>query len=166
MISWAGVFGSVSRDMQRPDSDVDILVGYSKDADFWRDVCGSINGLIDNLSEVLGRKTDVVPYMQNREMAYVHMEALLTAKTIWGDASWFMTSRDSAESILRLGYVRTKKAREMLSYVQETVLSFKVRDLSVTQQGYIVVPSLIYHNRKNGCPPNTRLFTHLSLMTL
>jgi predicted nucleotidyltransferase len=128
MISWAGVFGSVSRGMQRPDSDVDILVGYSKDADFWCDVCGSINGLIDNLSEVLGRKADVVPYMQNREMAYVHMEALLTAKTIWGDASWLTTSRDSAESMLRLGYARTKKAREMLSYVQEMVLSFEVRD--------------------------------------
>jgi hypothetical protein len=54
------------------------------------------------------------------------MEALLTAKTIWG-ASWLMASRDSAESILRLGYARMKKAREILSYI-ETVLSFEVRD--------------------------------------
>lgn len=62
MISWAGVFGSVGRDKQQPDSDI----GYSKDADFWRDVCGSI----DNLFQVPGRKADVVPHMQNHETAY------------------------------------------------------------------------------------------------
>jgi len=33
-IAWAGVFGSVSQGTRRPDSDVDILVGYSKDTDF------------------------------------------------------------------------------------------------------------------------------------
>ncbi|KIM87395.1 hypothetical protein PILCRDRAFT_275161 [Piloderma croceum F 1598] len=59
-ISWAGIFGSVSRGAQWPDSDVDVLVGYSKHADFWCDVCGSINWLGDNLSDVLARKADVV----------------------------------------------------------------------------------------------------------
>jgi predicted nucleotidyltransferase len=127
-ISWAGIFGSVSRGAQRPDSDVDALVGYSKHADFWRDVCGSINWLGDNLSDVLARKVDVVTYVEDREMAYVHMEALLTAKTIWGDASWFVASRDSAEKILRQGYGRTKKAREMLLCIQKTVLSLGVRE--------------------------------------
>ena len=63
-------------------SDVDIIVGYSKHADFWRDVFGSLTWLIDSLTEVLGRKADVVPYLQNREMGYIHVEALLTAKTI------------------------------------------------------------------------------------
>lgn len=127
-ISWAGIFGSVSRDTQRPDSDVDVLVGYSKHADFWHDVCGSINWLGDNLSDVLARKADVVPYVEDCEMAYVHMEALLTAKTIWGNASWLVTSRDSAENILRQGYGRMRKAREMLSSIQKTVLSLGVRD--------------------------------------
>jgi predicted nucleotidyltransferase len=60
-IAWAGVFGSVSRGTQRPDSDVDILVGYSKDADFLHDVCGSINWLTDSLSDVLAREVDIVP---------------------------------------------------------------------------------------------------------
>ena len=87
MILRAGVFGSVIRGTQRPESDVDIIVGYSKHADFWYDVCGSLSWLMDNLTEVLGQTVDVIPYLQNSEMAYVHMEALLTAKTIWGDAS-------------------------------------------------------------------------------
>jgi hypothetical protein len=82
---------------------VDIIVGYSKHADFWRDVCGSLTWLMDNLTEVLGRKVDVVPYLQNSEMAYVHMEALLTAKTIWGDDSWLMTNWGSAGQMLRQG---------------------------------------------------------------
>jgi len=77
MISWAGVFGSVSRRSQQPDNDVDVLVGYSKHADFWRKVCSGINRLMDNLSKVLSRKADIVPYVQNRE---IHMGALLTAK--------------------------------------------------------------------------------------
>jgi predicted nucleotidyltransferase len=127
-IAWAGVFGSVSRGTQRPDSDVDILVGYSKDADFWHDVCGSINWLTDNLSGVLGREVDVVPYVENCEMGYVHMEALLTTKSIWGDASWLVVSRDSAEKTLREGYTRTKNAREIWLRVRETVLSDVVRD--------------------------------------
>jgi predicted nucleotidyltransferase len=97
-ISQAGVFGSVSRGAQRYNSDVDILVGHSKYAEFWRDVCGSFTGLMASLSEVL-----VVPYVQNRERSYVHMETLLTVKIIWRDALWLMMSRDSAENILRQG---------------------------------------------------------------
>jgi predicted nucleotidyltransferase len=127
-ISWAGVFGSVSRGTQRPDSDVDILVGYSKHADLGRDVCGSFTWLMDNLTEVLGRKADVVLYLQNSEMTYIHMEALLSAKTIWGDVSWLMTSRKPAEHMLRQGYARTKKTSEMLSRIQETILLFEVCD--------------------------------------
>jgi hypothetical protein len=88
----------------------------------------SLTWLMDNLTEVLGRTVDVIPYLQNREMAYVHMEALLTTKTIWGDVSWLMTSRGSAGQMLRQGYARTKKAREMLSCVRETILSFEVCD--------------------------------------
>jgi hypothetical protein len=77
---------------------------------------------------VLGREVDVVPYMETCEMGYVHMEALLTIKTIWGDASWLVVSRDSAEKTLREGYTRTKNAREILLRVRETVLSDVVRD--------------------------------------
>ena len=113
---------------KRPDSDVDILVGYSKDADVLHDICGSINWLTDNLSDVLGREVDVVPYVENCEMGYVHMEALLTTKTIWGDASWLVASRDTAEKTLREGYTRTKNVREIWLHVRERVLSDVVRD--------------------------------------
>lgn len=44
VIAWAGVFGSVGRGTQRSDSDVDIILGYSLEADFFDDVCGSTTG--------------------------------------------------------------------------------------------------------------------------
>jgi len=87
-----------------------------------------INWLTDNLSDVLAREVDVVPYVENCEMGYVHMEALLTTKTIWGDASWLVASRDSAEKTLREGYTRTKNAREIWLRVRETVLSDVIRE--------------------------------------
>ena len=43
----------------------------------------------------------------------MHMEVLPTVKTIWDDAAWSTTSRDSAEDIPRTGHTRTKKARKM-----------------------------------------------------
>jgi predicted nucleotidyltransferase len=86
-ILWAGVFSLVSQVTQWPDSDVDVLVIYLKHIDSWHEVCGSINWLRDNLSDVLGRKANIVPYVEDSEMLYVHMEAILTAKTILGDAS-------------------------------------------------------------------------------
>lgn len=41
---WAGVFWSVSRGTHKPDSEVDIVVGYSPDADYQDDVSGTTAG--------------------------------------------------------------------------------------------------------------------------
>jgi predicted nucleotidyltransferase len=64
---WAGVFGSVSRGMQRPDSDVDILVGYSTaaDANWMKDVVVTVNFLQHRLAEVFDREFDVIPFIEN-----------------------------------------------------------------------------------------------------
>jgi predicted nucleotidyltransferase len=80
---WAGVFGSVSRGTQRPDSDVDIVVGYSPDADFFDDVCGSMALFVKRLPETLGVEVDVIAFKkQSKTFRYVEMEAMLSAKTI------------------------------------------------------------------------------------
>jgi predicted nucleotidyltransferase len=63
-LAWAGVFGSVSRGTQRPDSDVDIVVGYSTDAGFITDVCRGIASFMQRLPETLGVEVDVVASIQ------------------------------------------------------------------------------------------------------
>ena len=59
-LEWAGVFGSFSRGTQRPDSDIDVLVGHSSDADFLADVCGALYELLEALPSALGREADIV----------------------------------------------------------------------------------------------------------
>ena len=43
----------------------------------------------------------------------MHMEVLPTVKTIWGDAAWSTTSRDSAEDILRQDIQGRRRQRKM-----------------------------------------------------
>jgi predicted nucleotidyltransferase len=51
-----GVFGSVVRREQKPESDIDVLVDFEDDADLF-----DLVGLGLFLEEKLGRKVDVVP---------------------------------------------------------------------------------------------------------
>ena len=130
---WAGVFGSVSRGTQRSDSDVDIVVGYSPDADFFVDVCGNMAVFLKRLPETLGVEVDVIAFIQrSKTFRYIDMEAILTAKTIWGDVSWPEASRDTAVDLLQQGYARIKKAGEMMSHIRRTLLETEVLIVKVT----------------------------------
>jgi predicted nucleotidyltransferase len=134
---WAGVFGSVSRGTQRPDSDVDIVVGYSPDADFWDDVCGSMASFVEQLPKTLGVEVDVIAFTkQIKTFRYVDMEAMLSAKTVWGDDSWPKASRDIAVDLLQKGYARLKKAEEMMSRIRQTILSIEVVIIKVTSSAH------------------------------
>jgi len=122
---WAGVFGSVSRGTQKPDSDVDIVVGYTRDAKFFRDVCDDMT-VLERLPETLGVEVDVVAFIEHAQtFRYIDMEALLTAKTIWGDESWLEATRATAMYLLKDGYARMKRGEEMMSHVRKTLLSIQ-----------------------------------------
>lgn len=54
-VTYAGIFGSVSRGEDRPDSDVDILVKLGKPMGMF-----SYMKLIEAIEELLGRKVDMV----------------------------------------------------------------------------------------------------------
>lgn len=56
-VSRLGVFGSVARDSDRPDSDVDILVEFSETPDFIEFL-----ELEETISATLGRKVDLVTF--------------------------------------------------------------------------------------------------------
>jgi len=81
----------------------------------------------DNLPEALGRDVDIVPYVNGESMAYIHMEGLLTARTIWGENSWLEANQVNAEHFLRQGHERMIEASEMMSGLRETVLLSRAR---------------------------------------
>ncbi|KAM6499587.1 hypothetical protein JOM56_005095 [Amanita muscaria] len=131
MIAWAGIFGSVQRGTQRPDSDVDFLVGYAADAEFCTDMCGSYTQLQRRLPAILGRQVDLVVFKQDsHNFGYVQLEALLTAETIWGDPSWVHSSREAAERLLREGYETSKKALQVASRLYERIPSSQAEFVS------------------------------------
>jgi len=96
-----GPFGSVSRGTQRPNSDIDIMVGYSHNASYLHHVCYDMAEFEERLPEAFGRDVDIVPFVHGEPMGYVHMEGLLTAQTIWGEKSWPEIDRVNAERLLR-----------------------------------------------------------------
>ena len=70
-------FGSVLRDDFRPDSDVDVLVSFERDADWglWDAVA-----MEDELSAILGRKVDLVSRRAvERSDNWIRRRAILAA---------------------------------------------------------------------------------------
>jgi hypothetical protein len=105
-----------------------VLVGFDTGAHFFYDVCGSYPWLDENLPKALGREVDIIVFTKDvHDYAYVHVEALLTAETIWGDASWVQAEKEAAERLLRSGYATTKEALQILSCLHERLPSSQVR---------------------------------------
>ena len=63
-ITELSVFGSITRDDFRPDSDIDFLVEWEPHAGW--DLCDRMD-MIDELSEIVGRKVDLVGKKAIRE---------------------------------------------------------------------------------------------------
>jgi predicted nucleotidyltransferase len=75
-IEYAGVFGSIARGEDRPDSDVDILVRFGKPLGMFLYM-----RMVNNLEEVLGRKVDVVT--ENSLNRFVRPFVMPEVKTIY-----------------------------------------------------------------------------------
>lgn len=122
---WAGVFGSVSKGTQPPNSDVEIVVGYSPDIEV--DVREkNMATFMERLSETLGVKVKVIPVTESGRFHYDGLGAVLSAKTIWGDVSWFETARSTAMDLLLQGYSRIKEAKDIFRLIQQTLLMTEV----------------------------------------
>ena len=80
-ISRIEAFGSALRDDFRPDSDIDLLVEFEPDApmDLFE-----FNGLQIELTELLGRKVDLVPRRALKPL--IRDEILATARVIYAAA--------------------------------------------------------------------------------
>ncbi len=75
-ITYAAVFGSVSRGEDRPDSDVDILVKLGKPMGMF-----SYMKLVHTIEEILGRKVDMVT--EQSLSKYVRPYVVPELKTIY-----------------------------------------------------------------------------------
>jgi uncharacterized protein len=70
-----GLFGSVLREDFRPDSDVDVLITFAPDAKI---SLFGLSDLEDELSEILGRKVDVVERVAvERSRNYIRRKHIL-----------------------------------------------------------------------------------------
>ena len=75
-VTYAGIFGSVSRGEDSPDSDVDILVRLGKPMGMF-----SYMNLIGAIEEILGRKVDMVTEQSLNK--YVKPHVMPELKTIY-----------------------------------------------------------------------------------
>lgn len=75
-VTYAGIFGSVSRGEDRPDSDIDILVRLGKPMGMF-----SYMNLIKAIEELLGRKVDIVTEQSLNK--YVRPYVIKELKTIY-----------------------------------------------------------------------------------
>lgn len=130
-IEWVGVFGSVSRGTQRPDSDIDLIIGHASDADYFSDVGGSMSELQEVMPEALGREVDIVHVVKGKPLGYVQMEALLSCKTVLGDPSWPVESQESAKRLLREGYSRLIRATVLFKEIVHELPSKQVRIIAI-----------------------------------
>lgn len=87
-ILWAGVFGSVSRGEQKRSSDVDVVVIWDPDHPAgWvqQDKNVPYVYLEEALHEAWAREIDVVEIEGGELLLYVDVEALVSARTIYGN---------------------------------------------------------------------------------
>jgi len=147
---YAGVFGSVSRGSQRLDSDVDILVGYSKNANFFRDFWGIVDLFKQRLPQALGREVDVIPCKWG---TYIWKDC-----SIWGEESWAEDNRKAAECVLREGFTTTMEALQLMRSVQRRLPSSEVCAL-----GLYLSFSVTCCIRQSSCSRRTTNFEYLLL---
>ena len=137
---WAGISSPVNKNTESSNSNVNIVIGFSPDADFFDDLDEGRELLENRLPEALGAGVGVTGFIQPTESTqYVDMGALLTARTIWGDISWLDINQGVALDLLQQGYAKIKEADDLMSNAQRTlsaiqVLSTKVASSAVTDQ--------------------------------
>jgi hypothetical protein len=91
-------------------------------------------------------------------MAYIHMEGLLTARTIWGENSWLEANQVDAEHFLRQGHERMIKASEMMSGLRETVLLSRARVVNYYFFSPLTKACLDIFNRPSWLHQNSMCF--------
>ena len=73
-VSAIGVFGSFARGDQKPESDIDIIVDFSRSIGIeFIDLADFIEGKLDSRIDLVSRKSVKQPYLQSieKEIAYV-----------------------------------------------------------------------------------------------
>lgn len=122
-VAWAGVFGSFSANTQTASSDVDLLVGYRKDAT-GDDIYYTCD-IGQQLGETLGRDVDCLYLKHEQTVGFIKCLAILHAKTVYSDEEWITEHRNKARRLL---VACDKKMRTLLH--QETLLQSQMECLN------------------------------------
>lgn len=91
-VEFAGVFGSVARGEDRPDSDVDLLVRFNESEKKRLSLIGFI-GFERKISEALGRKVDLIE--EAGLHPYVRKYVIKDLKTFYGEGRLHLLTTDS-----------------------------------------------------------------------
>ncbi|KGQ09125.1 hypothetical protein BBAD15_g5541 [Beauveria bassiana D1-5] len=122
-VAWVGVFGSFARDQQRAESDVDLLVGYRKEAT--SDEIYFIGDISEQIRDALGREVDVLYMWDGQKLDLIRCQALLIGKTIYGSETWMLDNQFRAAALIQDTHRRLRTALHL-----GTSLRNKLADLS------------------------------------
>ncbi|CAG9952004.1 unnamed protein product [Clonostachys rosea f. rosea IK726] len=127
IVAWVGLFGSFSRNKQTPLSDVDLLVGFKKDAS--DDDIFFMGDLTRELKGVLERDVDVL-YMRYRQPpSFIKCQALVTGKTVYGSNEWLQDHEPLAERLLSDTQTRFVEASRLMKQMTGSLAPLSQEEL-------------------------------------
>lgn len=122
-VAWAGVVGSSARDQQRAESDVDVLVGYRKEAT--SDEVFFIGDISEEIQDTLGREVDMLYMRDGQTLDLIRCQALLMGQTMYGSEAWMLDNQCRAAALVQDTHRRLRTTLHVA-----TCLRNKLADLS------------------------------------
>ncbi|CAH0044545.1 unnamed protein product [Clonostachys solani] len=126
-VAWVGVFGSFSRYKQTPLSDVDLLVGFKKEAS--KDDIYFLGDLTGELEGVLERDVDVLYMQYQQPLDFIRCQALVTGKTVYGSYEWLQNHQPLAERLLFDTQSRFVEALRLMKKIVESLAPLSEKEL-------------------------------------
>ncbi|CAG9986826.1 unnamed protein product [Clonostachys byssicola] len=127
IIAWVGLFGSFSRHTQTPLSDVDLLVGFKKDA--LEDDIYFMGDLTRELKGVLERDVDVLYMRYQQPPNFINCQALVTGTTVYGSNEWLQDNQPRAERLLSDTRTRFVKALRLMKQMTGSLAPLSQKEL-------------------------------------
>lgn len=141
VVSWASLFGSFAKGKQTEDSDVDILVGYSKDAT--SDDIYYTEDVTPQRRDVLGRDVDCSYLQHGWPLEFGKCLAILDGKLVYGSEQWLADLRLRAKQLLLTTHAKMKGVLSQEKFIM-TQMRLMVKDASTRSATH----SVLVTNRK------------------
>jgi predicted nucleotidyltransferase len=117
-VIWVGLFGSMSRSTHSDASDIDFIVGYDTSTN---NLYSVIDRITTGAEHIFDRPVEFLHLVNPKPSAYLTLDALLTSITVYGSDQWPKSLRESSRMYLDEGYLRFKKAYQLLKAMEKLV---------------------------------------------